>query len=130
MTIEELIDLYGDHLIVFSNPDYDSAIIGVTYDDRVVYDYDKMVIYLMDAEGMSLTDAIEFIDYNTARATSYIGEGAPIIMYNHTIKHGKWINKHDYLWCSACGAIGARAVTPTNYCDKCGAKMDLEKENN
>ena len=67
--------------VIFENPDYDSAIIGVSDDNRVVYDYDKMVTHLMDVDGMEMLDAVDFIDYNTLRALPYAGEYGPIIMY-------------------------------------------------
>ena len=67
--------------IVFENPDYDSAIIG--YDavsNRIIYDFDLMVEHLMNTDGMEYDEAVEFIEYNTIRATPYAGEMAPIIL--------------------------------------------------
>jgi hypothetical protein len=78
---EVLSDLDYENLIVFENPDYDSAIVGVSHDDRVVYDYDKMVEYLVDKERMSATDAEDFIFYNTIRALSYTSGNTPIVMF-------------------------------------------------
>ena len=68
--------------LVFDNFSYDGAIIGYTTDGKVVYDYDKMVVELMEDEGWSDLEAIEWIDYNTIRSIPYAGEKAPIIMYN------------------------------------------------
>ena len=68
--------------IVFDNMSYDSSIVGVTTDGRVVYDYDKMVEELMTEEGWSYEDAAEWIDYNTIRSIPYAGPNAPIIMYS------------------------------------------------
>lgn len=76
--------------IVFENPSYDKAIIG--YDDterRVIYDYELMAKCLMEQDGMSYEDAVEFIDYNTCRAIPYAGPNAPIVMHGIT----------DYLDC-------------------------------
>lgn len=78
---ELLCELGYEHLIVFENPDYDEAIIGVSHDDKVIYDYNKMLKHLIDTDGMSLEEAADFIDYNTLRALPYVGDGAPIIMY-------------------------------------------------
>ena len=64
------------------NYSYDDALIGVTTDNRAVYDYDKMVEWLMKVEGMDSLEAMEWIDYNTIRALPYMGEDAPIIMYS------------------------------------------------
>ena len=83
MTNRELLcDLGYENLIVFSDPDYDAAIIGVSHDNRVIYAYDKMVACLMDEDGMTFEEAADFIDYNTIRAIPYAGAGAPLIMYN------------------------------------------------
>ena len=52
----------------------------MTEDGRAVYDYGRMVEWLMDAEGWSFEDAAEWVDYNTIRALPYMGEDAPIVM--------------------------------------------------
>jgi len=66
-------------LVVFSNPSFDDSILGISSDDRVIYDYDKMVEELMKKDNISELDAIEFIDYNTLRSLSYV-ENSPIIL--------------------------------------------------
>ena len=76
-----LLELGYENFTVFENPDYDSAIIGITQDNRVVYDYERMIEHLMETDRMSYMDAMEFIDYNTLRALPYFGEGAPLVMY-------------------------------------------------
>ena len=73
-------DMGYEDAIVFDNPSYDSAIIGVSDDGRVVYDYEMMIQCLMDDEGMSEIDAADFISYNSIRAAEYILNG-PIVMY-------------------------------------------------
>lgn len=78
---QALCDMDHEDAVVFDRPDYDDAIIGVTDEGQVIYDYDAMVKSLVDRDGMSETEAIEFIDYNTIRALPYAGEKAPIIMY-------------------------------------------------
>ena len=65
---------------VFENPSYKSAIIGISYDNRVIYDYDLMIEDLMKEEDLSYEDALEFLEYNTLRALSYMGDDAPIIL--------------------------------------------------
>ena len=76
-----LVDLGYEEAVIFDNPDYDAAIIGISSDDRVIYDYDLMIECLMLDEGMSMEDAIDFIDYNTLRALPYAGTDGPIVMY-------------------------------------------------
>lgn len=82
MNREKLCDAGYDEAIVFENPDYDSAIVGVDDEGRVVYDFYKMVDHIMETDGMSREEAIEFIEYNTIGALPYAGDGAPIIMYS------------------------------------------------
>ena len=41
----------------------------------------KMVKELMDQDGMSEEDAVEWISYNTVRSLPYAGPLAPIILY-------------------------------------------------
>ena len=65
-----------------TNYDYSGAFIGVSTDNRAVYDYEKMVEWLISTEGFTEEEAIEWIDYNTLRAIGYFGEDAPIIMYS------------------------------------------------
>ena len=74
-----LCDMVHEEAVVFDGPDYDEAILGVTDEDRVVYDFDKMVEILVNRDGMEELEAIEFIEYNTIRALPYI-ENAPIVM--------------------------------------------------
>lgn len=78
---QAICDMDHDDAVVFDKPDYDDAIIGITDEGQVIYDYDTMVKCLVDRDGMSETEAIEFIDYNTIRALPYAGEKEPIIMY-------------------------------------------------
>ena len=66
---------------LFKNPDYDEAIIGVTDEGQVVYDYYKMVAHLMEAEGMTEGEAVDAIDYSMARLLPDKNENLPIIMY-------------------------------------------------
>lgn len=70
-----------EEAVVFDNASYDNSIVGITIDNRIVYDYDKMVAELMTDEECSYEDAIDWIDYNTIRSIPYAGENAPIIMY-------------------------------------------------
>lgn len=78
-----------EEAIVFDQPSYDGSIIGVTTDDKVVYDFDKMVEELMHDEGWSYDDAIDWIEFNTIRSLPYAGENGPIIMYRLNLKWGR-----------------------------------------
>ena len=67
--------------VLFVDPDYDDAIVGVTTEGQIVYDYDKMVADMIVKDDMEGVDAIEFIEYNTIRSLPYSPDPKPIIMY-------------------------------------------------
>ena len=84
LTMKELKDIlcergYED-AVVLESPDYLGAIVGVSDDGRVIYDYEKMVQCLMETNGMDYEEATEFIDYNTLGALPCMGEKRPIIL--------------------------------------------------
>ena len=82
MTNRELLeDMDYEDLVVFENPDYDDAIIGVSHDDRVIYGYDKMIEHLVSKENMSIEEAADFVSYDSIRALSYAGMDALIVMF-------------------------------------------------
>lgn len=74
-------DMGLEDAIVFENPDYDSAIIGVSHDDRVVYSYARMIEHLVLNDEMDPEEAAEFIDYNTLGALPGI-ENGPIVVHD------------------------------------------------
>lgn len=78
---EKLVNSGYEDVVLFDNYSYATAFIGVTSDNRAVYDYDLMVEYLMEKEGWSWEDAVDWIDYNTIRSLSYYGDSAPLVMY-------------------------------------------------
>ena len=82
MNAEERLLEYGyEDVKYLTNYSYDDALIGVSEDGRAIYDYEKMVEWLMKEEGWTDEEAVDWIEYNTIRALPYMGEGAPIIMY-------------------------------------------------
>ena len=52
-------------------------------EDVAVYDYQKLVQVFIEV-GMTEEEAVEWIDFNIAGA--YIGEGIPIIVYQHEME--------------------------------------------
>ena len=75
-----------EDVLIFENPRYDDALVGVTEDNRAVYDFDKMVRWLRKHDGLSCEDAVEFIEYNTIRALPYYGNMAPVVLYRLEIQ--------------------------------------------
>lgn len=93
MDIDEIINYVSAENLsatMFRDPDFYEAIVGYVFNENdlpvLVYDYNKMIVSLAaeydDAED-PITDAIEFIEYNTLRTLPYMpNDGRPIIMYN------------------------------------------------
>ena len=82
MTAREKIENAGfEDIVIFDNPSYDDALIGVSTDDQAVYDFEKMIECLMIEDGMCYEEAAEFIEFNTIRSLPYV-QGAPIIVYS------------------------------------------------
>ena len=85
MTLEELketlVEVGHEESIVFENPDYASAAIGVTEEGRVVYSYPLMVSCLMKEDNITEEEAADFICTNTIRALPYAHGNAPVILY-------------------------------------------------
>ena len=56
------------------------AIIGNEYHtNRVVYSIERMLQILIDRDGMSMEEAIEFFDFNIGGA--YVGEMTPVYVW-------------------------------------------------
>ena len=77
--------------IILDDPSFDDAIIGITEDGHLIYNYDSMVNHLVDSyikeginEDEAYTSAIEWISYNTIRAIPYMKSYGkePIIAYS------------------------------------------------
>lgn len=82
MTAEEkLLDAGYDGVKYLVNYSYDDALIGVSDDGRAIYDYEKMIEWLIKEEDWTDNEAVDFIEYNTIRALPYMGEDGPIVMY-------------------------------------------------
>jgi predicted glycosyl hydrolase (DUF1957 family) len=58
---------------------FDDALVGTEwYTGRAIYDVELMIESLMREEGMEMTDAMEFLEYNVL--TAYVGEMTPIFI--------------------------------------------------
>jgi hypothetical protein len=69
-----------ESVTLFKDPSYDSAFIGISSDDKPVYDYDKMLEFLQRERGMTIEEAMDFISFND----SYRNSDTPIILYRVT----------------------------------------------
>lgn len=80
--LDLLLEMGYEDSVVFESPDFDDAIIGVSDSGNVVYSYELMVESLINNEGMTALDAVEWIDYNTIRSIPYFPNPKPIVMYD------------------------------------------------
>ncbi len=78
-TLEKILDYYGGDQEFLTADGFDDAIIGVDVNSmRIVYSIDRCIDILI-LEGMSMEDAIEYMDFNVIG--SYVGEQSPIFIY-------------------------------------------------
>lgn len=68
---EMVLEFIGDdeQVIFFDSPSCDEAIIGLSENNKVIYDHNKMVKCLMNQENWTAEEAIEFIDVNLSCLT-------------------------------------------------------------
>ncbi len=79
MLLQQILDNYPDQPFVILDG-LDNAVIGVDQNaERLVYSINDIVDCFVE-QGMEPDEAIEFYEYNTARAVPYI-ENAPILVY-------------------------------------------------
>lgn len=77
---EKILEAGYEDVIVFENPSYDTALIGVTYrTNQAVYDYEMMVEYLVNEENMTYDEAADFVSFNNS---FFYGEGYPIVLHS------------------------------------------------
>lgn len=68
-------------MVVFKDPEFEGALIGVSTDERAVYDYDKMVDSLVQSGSFTQEEAEEWISYNTIRSLDYMDcKSSPVIV--------------------------------------------------
>ena len=74
ITAEERLKENGyEDVKYLTNFSYDTALIGVTDDNRAVYDFNKMAEWLVETQNFTDEEAIEWIECNTIRALPYFG---------------------------------------------------------
>lgn len=75
-----VIDSGYDSMLRFD--DFDEAVIGICscpgQEDKLIYDFEKMVEVLKTRDNMHEVDAVEYLEFNTVCA--YMGELTPVIV--------------------------------------------------
>lgn len=83
MVNEKLRKRLPDDVLILDNASYDNSIIGVTLDGRLIYSYGRMVEEYREENNCDEVDAIEWVEFNTLRALPYMGDKAPIVMFEY-----------------------------------------------
>lgn len=78
---QRILDAGFEDVMIFKDFSYDDALVGIDAYNRAIYDFEKMVEWLMYTEDFDETEAIEWIEYNTIRSLPYAGKYAPVIAY-------------------------------------------------
>lgn len=69
-------------VIFLSDYSFEDAFVGLSEDNRAIYEYDRMINCLMDNEGITEEEAVDWVECNTIPSLEYLGPGAPIIMHS------------------------------------------------
>lgn len=84
MTIDEINEINPEALICEG---FDSAIIGmaerINLGPVVAYDVDKIISILMERDGMDMTEAIEYYNFNILG--SWMGEYTPVFISKNNL---------------------------------------------
>ena len=120
---DHLCDLGYEDAVVFDDPDYVDAYVGISHDGRVIYSYDRMIDCLIAEDGMTFDEAVEFIDYNTIRAIPYAGDRAPIVLYDDQDMvwddYGPQEEKDEPIKCPRYNEGYGCEISPLKSCDSC-----------
>jgi hypothetical protein len=84
MTVEEIEDINPEALLCDG---FDEAIIGmaerINLGPVVAYDVDKMIDIMVERDGMTYEEAIEYFDYNILGA--WMGENTPVYIQTNRL---------------------------------------------
>lgn len=78
---EKIESLIYEDIVLLEDFSYAGSIVGVSHDNRAIYDYDKMIEELVITQNLTEEEAAEWINNNTIYALSYYGDKAPIILF-------------------------------------------------
>ena len=73
---DALIETGFEETILYTNPSYSKAFVGVSSDGIAIYDRTTVIQCLVE-EGMDEMDALEWVDYNCIGSR---GHGLPIVI--------------------------------------------------
>ena len=87
MTASELIEMANPKALVLEpRATFDSALVGVSSDGRLVYSETKILTALQDKDGMGYEEAVDYYQYNTVRALEYAKASvSPIILVHDSL---------------------------------------------
>jgi hypothetical protein len=65
---------------LFDEPNFETAIIGISDNDQVIYDYELMVEYLVRYCDMTFEEAEDYIEFKTVDSLKTMTGRKPIIL--------------------------------------------------
>lgn len=80
--IREQLARMEDDIVVFDNPSFDNSIIGITFDDRVIYSYEKMIMELVEDDLIDPCAAEDLIQHKILSKIPYMKDKAPVIKFD------------------------------------------------
>ena len=68
---------------------FDDALVGTDWNGRAVYDGNRMATILAERDGMSFSEAVERLAFNTWCAN--VGDMTPIYLFQHPFGEGRTV---------------------------------------
>ena len=60
------------NIVILEGDEFAGGAVGISQDNHVVYDCEKLIESLMDYNSWTFEEAVEWINYNTLRALPYM----------------------------------------------------------
>lgn len=84
--IEQVAEINPDAIVLEPRSTFNRAIIGMDMDGKLVYSATKIVKALVDEDGMTEEEAIEFFEYNTLGAIQPMNNpNKPLLVYDEFV---------------------------------------------
>ena len=84
-TLQKIIEHIGSGDDILLADGFDDAVIGIDWNFRAIYSSELAIRILMKRDGLSRTDAIEFMEFNVWCA--HVGSQTPLWMMDSMIRH-------------------------------------------
>lgn len=79
MTAEEIIANHPRAVVLIPRSTYDSALLGVTSDGRLIYSESRIIVALQDIDGKTYEEALDHYAQMTTSSLAYGNRFSPVI---------------------------------------------------